>query len=264
MPSTTRKKFHSFVKSHQFAEAVHCLNGLTMFEMLPALGDLGASTRRTILESARKLFLSYTPPWKPSFERIRWAAEVVERRTLPAWRPPGLPADQVKDAQRYLFSWMAIAKKEIGQAEVGGTKANPRILQYFKTARFWGKDDTGEENAWCGAFVAWVMEQSGYTPVAEAYRAQKWAHFGKKIPAPVYGAIGVKSRKGGNHVAFVVGQSRDGKYLYMLGGNQDDRVQIKRYPRRVWSSFHVPTNYDANRASLPVYTKPAADAGLEE
>ena len=160
--------------------------------------------------------------------------------------------------------WMTLANKEIGQAEVNGKKANPRILEYFKSSKYWGTDDTGERNAWCASFIAWVMEQSGYTPPKKAYRAKNWANFGKKIQNPVYGAIGVKDRKGGGHVAFVIGKSTDGKHLFMLGGNQEDRVQVKRYPLSVWTSFVVPINYDTSRANLPVYTKPASTAGRED
>lgn len=160
--------------------------------------------------------------------------------------------------------WMVIAKREIGQAEVTGKKANPKILEYFKASKYWGSDDSGASNAWCASFVAWVMKQSGFSPVAEAYRAKKWAIFGQKIKAPVYGAIGIKGRKGGGHVAFVVGQSRDGKHLFMLGGNQEDMVQVKRYPLNVWDSFVFPRGYDTSKITLPVYTKHAANAGRED
>lgn len=160
--------------------------------------------------------------------------------------------------------WMETALKEIGQAEVAGKRANPRILQYFKSSKFWGRDDTGGANAWCASFVAWVMQENGYMPVAKSFRARAWVQFGKKIPKPVYGAIGVKSRRGGGHVAFVVGQSEDENHLFMLGGNQDDKVQVTRYPRKAWMSFHVPSDYDASESTLPVYTRPARAAGKEE
>jgi len=159
--------------------------------------------------------------------------------------------------------WMITANREIGQAEVAGKKANPKILEYFKASKYWGTDDSGASNAWCASFVAWVMKQSGFTPVAKAYRAKEWAKFGQKINAPVYGAIGVKSRRGGGHVAFVLGQSSDGKYLFMLGGNQEDMVQVKRYPLNVWSTFVFPRGYTSTM-TLPVYTKHAANAGRED
>lgn len=165
---------------------------------------------------------------------------------------------------RYAAPWMQTARKELGQKEVTGVKANPQILEYFKSSKFWGKDDTGEANAWCGSFTAWVMQQHGYTLPANAFRAKSWENFGKSISSPVYGAIGIKSRTGGGHVAFVVGQSGDGKYLYMLGGNQSDEVNISRYAKNVWNKFVVPADYDSTHDSLPIYNKSASDAGRED
>lgn len=159
--------------------------------------------------------------------------------------------------------WMKTALAEIGQKEVPGEKANPRILDYFNASKFWGKDDSGGANAWCGSFVAWVMKESGYTPVSEAYRAKSWENFGKQITKPVYGAIGIKSRKGGGHVAFVVGKSADDKALFMLGGNQSNSVNIARYKLDVWDTFVVPKEFDASHVSLPIYTQIAAAAGSE-
>ncbi len=128
-----------------------------------------------------------------------------------------------------LVPWMKTAYGELGQSEVQGVKANPKIIQYFSASKFWGTDDSGGKNAWCGSFVAWVMKRHGYPPVKNAYRAKSWINFGKTIKTPIQGAIAIKSRTGGGHVGFVVGQSATGKYLYILGGNQGDKVSIARY-----------------------------------
>lgn len=172
-----------------------------------------------------------------------------------------LPSSSVFNSK---VPWMSTAFKEVGQAEVRGAKANPRILEYFEASSYWGTDDSGSSNAWCASFVAWVMKQNGYAAVENAFRAKAWSGFGKKISTPIYGAIGVKTRKGGGHVAFVVGQSNDGKYLFMLGGNQGDKVQIKKYPLSVWNTFVVPGNFDASVIDLPVYNRHAATAGRED
>lgn len=163
----------------------------------------------------------------------------------------------------YAAPWMRTALLEAGEKEVKGQKANPRILEYFKSANFWGADDSGGANAWCASFVSWVMEQHHYLPPAAAYRAKAWAQFGKKVSAPVYGAIGIKSRQGGGHVAFVVGKSSDGKHLYMLGGNQGDEVNVSRYKRDLWDTFVMPEKYNAIKDTLPVYSRAAAQAGSE-
>jgi hypothetical protein len=52
-------------------------------------------------------------------------------------------------------------------------------------------------------------------------------------------------------------------WLFMLGGNQDDRVSIARYDRSIWRTFVVPDKYDHSVESLPLYTQPAEAAGSE-
>lgn len=173
-------------------------------------------------------------------------------------------AAAVQEAEADAAPWMPTALGEIGVAELRGLhNANPRILEYFKASGYWGKDDSGARNAWCGSFVAWVMQKNNIAPVRHAYRAKAWIDFGRKLEAPVYGAIGIKSRKGGGHVAFIVGQSADGASYYMLGGNQQDKVQILRYPRHVWTTFVVPPHYDAAGRRLPIRTDTVPGAGTE-
>jgi uncharacterized protein (TIGR02594 family) len=177
----------------------------------------------------------------------------------PAAQPTAAEDQHLKNAP-----WMKTALGEIGVAEKAGMhKANPRILEYFKASKFWGKDDSGAKNAWCGSFVAWVMKKNNFKPVAKAYRAKQWKKFGTKIDNPVYGAIGIKSRKGGGHVAFIVGKSEDGDKYFMLGGNQKDKVQISEYPKSVWGTFVFPPGHDASKGQLPVHKGKTAKAGKE-
>lgn len=232
-----------------------------------------------LLQISKKLVVDGNLGSKPDESKTVAAIEAFQQKVMNFTRPDGLIDlngkthrtinQKLKLAQTGVvpglkIPWMVTALKEVGQAEVSGKKANPRILEYFKASKFWGTDDSGGRNAWCASFVAWVMKQNGYVAVENAFRAKAWSSFGKKIKDPVYGAIGVKSRRGGGHVAFVVGQSLDGKYLFMLGGNQGDMVQIKKYPLSVWSSFVVPANFNMDDIDLPVYSKPAAIAGRED
>ncbi len=159
--------------------------------------------------------------------------------------------------------WVATAKKELKTAEVPGAKANPQILEYFKSSKFWGTDDSGGANAWCGSFMAWVMEQHNYKPPKAAYRAKSWINFGKKINDPIIGAIGIKSRKGGGHVAIILGKSKDGSKYYMLGGNQDNKVSVKTYDKNVWTDWVVPPGFNTKGYTLPVYKGASSKAGKE-
>jgi uncharacterized protein (TIGR02594 family) len=158
--------------------------------------------------------------------------------------------------------WMATAEREIGQKEVVGAKANPRIMEYHRASKFGAKDDSGAANAWCGSFVAWVLAQHGHSAPPHAYRAKAWVSFGVAVKKPVYGAICYKSRAGGGHVAFIIGQERDGKHYLMLGGNQDNEVNITRYKAGLWEAFIFPSGTHPG-STLPVYKGPSKDAGSE-
>lgn len=110
---------------------------------------------------------------------------------------------------------------------------------------------SSDEVAWCGSFVNWVMKKSGYKEtVSIPARAKSWLKFGKTSVEPVIGSIAVKSRKGGGHVCFVVGKDKNGS-LYCLGGNQNNEVNIKLYPKGVFIDFRVPN--DVYISSLPLY-----------
>ena len=52
-------------------------------------------------------------------------------------------------------------------------------------------------------------------------------------------------------------------YLYMLGGNQSNSVNVAKYKKDVWDNFVVPTSFDSLSASLPIYTQNASVAGSE-
>jgi uncharacterized protein (TIGR02594 family) len=160
--------------------------------------------------------------------------------------------------------WIETLNGEVGVKETLGTAANPRILEYFEASGYWGTDDSGADNAWCGSFTAWVMTQHGYEPPRASFRAKSWINFGKQIAVPVYGAIGVKSREGGGHVSFIVGKSEDGNTYYMLGGNQGDRIQVRDYPKEVWTHFMIPSDYDENAMpEVPIYHGPSDSGGSE-
>jgi uncharacterized protein (TIGR02594 family) len=149
--------------------------------------------------------------------------------------------------------WMKNAMNEIGQKEIPGQKNNPRVMEYHKAAGSYSTGDSGKYDAWCAGFVSWIMKQHGCTPPKKAMRALSWKDFGKAVKNPIFGAIGIKERRGGGHVSFVVGQSRDRKFLYMLGGNQNNEVNISQYKKSTWLKFVIPSNYYDNYGILPVY-----------
>ena len=137
--------------------------------------------------------------------------------------------------------WIDAAYHELGIKECRGKGcSNPRVEQYHDAVGIaWAEDDV----PWCGSFVGFCVLKAGLGLPEHPYRALSWLDWGRSAHKPVYGAVAVKRRKGGGHVTFVVGQSADGRYLYCLGGNQNDAVNIARYRKEVFVDFRIQTDY---------------------
>lgn len=164
-------------------------------------------------------------------------------------------------------NWMPIAIGEIGVTERSGAAANPRILEYFEAARFWGTDDSGGANAWCASLVAYVMKAAGYGIATDAFRAREWQNRwsdGVDIGRPIYGAIAVKSRTGGGHVGFVMGRvPGTTDKLAILGGNQGNTTNVREYPESDFLAFMVPTSYQHSCCVLTDYSGTIVGGGSE-
>ena len=80
----------------------------------------------------------------------------------------------------------------------------------------------------------------------ETLWALDWDKWGKKLGGPAIGAFAPMRRKGGGHIAIVVGRDQHG-HLMCLGGNQNDAVNIKPFPKKRPLSFRWPSG-----ESLPV------------
>lgn len=131
--------------------------------------------------------------------------------------------------------WMTEARSLIGVREVPGAANNPVIMSWGNRlgARVLGIAYGADSVPWCGLFAAHCVTQAGMKPPAIAIRAKQWATWGTALPltgTPPMGAVAVFSRNGGGHVGFVDSVNRDGS-LNILGGNQGDAVNIKRFGR---------------------------------
>jgi len=132
--------------------------------------------------------------------------------------------------------WMEIAWADAGVEEVSGPKANPRIIEYFRTV---GRPEiTSDEIAWCAAAVGYYLIKAGISidqiPPSKRLLARSYAVIGTPLPKdqPRVGALCVLSR-GSNpaygHVGFVVGWTED--TIILLGGNQRDKVCTQHFAR---------------------------------
>jgi uncharacterized protein (TIGR02594 family) len=81
---------------------------------------------------------------------------------------------------------------------------------------------------WCGGFVAYCLDVWGLPYQNSPYRALEWANYGSACVIPHLGCIAVLKRKGGGHVAFVIGYRiiAGESWLLLLGGNQSDSVSL--------------------------------------
>jgi uncharacterized protein (TIGR02594 family) len=116
--------------------------------------------------------------------------------------------------------WLPTAHAELGVFEP------PRVDEYLATVGL-----TGAGHAWCSGFMQWTLARCGIRGTGRA-TARSWMSWGRESPERI-GAIAVLWRddpaswKG--HVGFLVASTAE--ELVLLGGNQDERVCTKAYPR---------------------------------
>jgi uncharacterized protein (TIGR02594 family) len=124
-----------------------------------------------------------------------------------------------------------VASEYIGLAEVPGAKHNAKIVKmYADTGNGWVTDD---ETPWCAAFVGSVLARCGIQGTGKL-NARSYLTWGQKIDImdAKRGDVVILSRgnsKTQGHVAFFDNLSIDS--VYLLGGNQGDKVSVVAYPR---------------------------------
>lgn len=128
------------------------------------------------------------------------------------------------------------AQSKLGLKEIKGAEHNPEIIEMFAAV---GHDKIqDDETAWCAAFVGWCLKSAGlpyfYQPLPLAYR-----DCGTETKTPKRGDIVVLWRGSRSswmgHVGFL--HSMDEKYIYILGGNQNNEVSVMRFERNRLLSF---------------------------
>ena len=128
------------------------------------------------------------------------------------------------------MSLLEVALSQYGVTEIGGVDDNEIIVQYFADiGHSWVKND---ETAWCSCFMNWVALKDGKER-SDMLNARSWLEVGEPIEHPQCGDVvifwreSVKSWKG--HVGIYINEM-DG-FINVLGGNQNNSVCIKEYPK---------------------------------
>lgn len=146
--------------------------------------------------------------------------------------------------------WVAVARALIGTKEIPGPGNNPIIVGFWqRLGARWLKSDL---DPWCGGLIAHCMHAAGLPYPKEYPRAASWATYGVALGKAVYGAIGVKRRRGGNHVFFIVGETEDKRFFKALGGNQGDQVSIVDIPKSEVYAIRWPAGVPVRMDPLPV------------
>jgi uncharacterized protein (TIGR02594 family) len=144
-----------------------------------------------------------------------------------------MTTEELATEERTDPSWLRLALKELGQREIKGPSANPRIVAYHQTTRLASKSD---ETPWCASFLSWIMVEAGYNSTRSA-AASSWAEYGVACSVR-RGAVAVFKRTGGHHVGIVVGIGNG--FVWLLGGNQGDAVTIAKYSTAKLIAYRCP------------------------
>ena len=134
-----------------------------------------------------------------------------------------------------------VAARFMSTKEIVGNVNNPQIMAFLHLDAQW---PSGDEVPWCSAFtnyICWLLK----VPRSKSLAARSWLNVGKPVtlaeaecgndiviferpPNPAHG-----------HVAFYSSQSDAS--VFVLGGNQNDTVNVTPYPsirvigvRRLW------------------------------
>ena len=140
-------------------------------------------------------------------------------------------------------SLLEIAHSQYGVTEKKGKLHNPTIVNYFKEiGHTWVSND---ETAWCSAFMNWIALKAGKKKSGKL-NARSWLTVGRKVTKPIQGDVVVlwrdQKRSWKGHVGLFINYSEDKKHIYVLGGNQNNQVNIKRYPAYRLLGFRRLTN----------------------
>jgi uncharacterized protein (TIGR02594 family) len=172
---------------------------------------------------------------------------------------------------RAMPAWMSHAFTQIGQREVSGPASNPVILRYREEAQVRLGGDDGQV-PWCAIWTNAMLERAGVrgtrSGMARSYASSE--HF-ERLARPLFGCIVVLSSNRGpasGHVGFYAAE--DGLMLHLLGGNQNDEVNISAFQKKRLVGFFWPRGQLMDpafagpvklaRPLLPHERKPVRDA----
>lgn len=136
--------------------------------------------------------------------------------------------------------WLTIARTQLGVVEAEGKGNNPSVVKYYNEAQH--PEVTQDSVPWCAAFTNAMLIRAGIKGNG-SLMARSFESWGQEVKSPILGCIGVKKRVGAGwvgHVGFVVGANAT--RIFLLGGNQQDKVSIADFPKKEFTAFRWPAN----------------------
>jgi uncharacterized protein (TIGR02594 family) len=120
--------------------------------------------------------------------------------------------------------------KFYGLKEVFGPVHNPEIIKMFHEIGYnWINDD---ETAWCSAALNYFCYKLGYKRSGKL-DARSWLNLPMKVEVPEMGDIVILWRNSPTswtgHVGLYISEDKETNRIYVLGGNQDNMINIKPY-----------------------------------
>jgi uncharacterized protein (TIGR02594 family) len=108
---------------------------------------------------------------------------------------------------------------------VEGTKLNDEIKKYTHISI------NTLVTPWCAAFTSMILAKAGISHT-KSLAARSYLTWGTAVTSPLPGDVVVFKRGSSvwqGHVGFYASEDKDN--IYVLGGNQDNKVKIKAYPK---------------------------------
>lgn len=123
-----------------------------------------------------------------------------------------------------------IALSQYGIKEIPGMQDNPEVLKYFNDIGFDGAK-LKDETAWCSALINWCAFKANLKRSGKL-TARSWVNIGLEVETPELGDVVVLWRESRlswkGHVGIFIRKTEN--WVYMLGGNQSNQVNISKYP----------------------------------
>jgi uncharacterized protein (TIGR02594 family) len=123
-----------------------------------------------------------------------------------------------------------LAERFIGVKEIAGAASNPLVLAMLRLDDAWPE---GDEVPWCSAFVnfiTWMLR----LPRSKSLAARSWLAVGRVITfdeaQPSNDIVILERGTGAGHVGFFAGRDDAHHVVHILGGNQQDGVNVSVFP----------------------------------